>query len=182
MQMSLDGFVEGANGDMSWMNKNDEEDWNHLFDMLKSVDLLLLGRGMWPDYRKYWQEALSNKGDFTEMEKKYARYAEKTEHIVFSKTLQDAGWGNTKIINGSIPEEVAKLKQKTGKDIQIVGGAQFASTLIDAGLVDEYRLGLHPAILHAGKSLFASLLKNQSLELVSSTQLKCGIVLLHYKN
>lgn len=151
------------------------------FDMIESVDLLILGRGMWNDYCNYWQAALTNTGNFTQNEKDYARYAEKTRHIVFSNTLKDSGWQNAIIMGGSIRDEVLKLKDQPGKDIQIVGGAKLASTLINSDLVDEYRLEVNPVILHTGKSLFTGLLKNQILKLKSANHLKSGVVILTYK-
>src|ERR1700712_417296 len=138
MQVSLDGFIEGENGDVSWIKHDDDEQWESLFEMLDSVDLFLLGRVMYPDYRDYWINALTDpKASKNELE--YARLADKTQHIVFSNTIKDSGWHNTEIVSGSAVEEVRKLKEQPGKSIEVVGGAMLATALIDAGLVDEYR-------------------------------------------
>src|SRR6186713_1158030 len=151
MQMSLDGFIAGENGDTSWMRTNDPEDWTDLFEMLKTVDLFVLGRVMWPDYSNYWKQALTS-STASPNEVKYARIAEKTPHLVFSKTIKDPEWTNANILSGDVVEEVKKLKQLPGKDIVSFGGAKFARTLIDAGLVDEYRLAVVGAIVTKGKS------------------------------
>jgi dihydrofolate reductase len=90
MQMSLDGFIEGENGDATWMNTNDPEDWPDLFEMLKTVDLFVLGRVMWPGYRDYWKQALTS-STASSNEVKYARMAEKTKHLVFSNTITGPG-------------------------------------------------------------------------------------------
>jgi dihydrofolate reductase len=180
MQVSLDGFIEGPNGDMSWLIKDDEELWLDLFEMLGSVDLLLLGRVMFPEYRNYWKQVLTKPGSPSN-EVAYAQLAEKTNHIVFSNTMKDPEWTNTKIINGRVSEEVAKLKNQTGKDIQVVGGAKLAATVIEAGLVDEYRLRINPVIVGSGKSFFKDQNTKRFLELISTKKLKSGIVIARYK-
>jgi dihydrofolate reductase len=180
MQVSLDGFIEGEDGDSSWIQKDDPELWDDLFDMLKSVDLFLLGRVMFPDYRDYWKWALN--GDKASAdERKYAALAEKTPHIVFSNTLKDPGWANTRIIGGPVAEEVKKLKQEPGKSIQIVGGARLAATLMNTGLVDEYRITLNPCLIGKGKSFFRLAHSKWKLKLQHSVMLKSGTVILKYK-
>ncbi|HZE84903.1 MAG TPA: dihydrofolate reductase family protein [Puia sp.] len=180
MQVSLDGFVEGPGGDMSWFVHDDPEHWADLFGMLQSVDLFLLGRGMWTDYRNYWKQALISSTASPD-EVAYAKLAEKTKHIVFSHTLADPGWENTSISNGPVAEEVRKIKQAPGKDIQVVGGARLAATILEAGLVDEYRLSIHPAILGEGKSFFRDQHTKQSLQFVSAKTLPSGGVIARYQ-
>jgi dihydrofolate reductase len=180
MQVSLDGFIEGPNGDSSWLIKDDDEQWQDLFEMVESVDLFLLGRAMFPGYRDYWKQALTKPG-FSSNEVAYARLAEKTNHIVFSNTVKDPEWSNTKIVKGRVAEEVAKLKNQPGKDIQVVGGAKLAATVIEAGLVDEYRLRINPVIVGSGKSFFKDQNTKRFLELISTKKLKSGIVIVRYK-
>jgi dihydrofolate reductase len=181
MQMSLDGFIVGENGDSSWMNTNDPEDWSDHFEMLKTVDLVLLGRVVWPDYRNYWKQALTSSTASTN-EVKYARIAEKTPHLVFSKTIKDPEWTNANILSGDVVEEAKKLKQLPGKDIVTYGGAMFARTLIEAGLVDEYRLCVVSAIVTKGKSFFDGLTKKSTLELTDVKKLKSGMIIVRYRN
>jgi dihydrofolate reductase len=181
MQMSLDGFIVGENGDTSWMSTNDPEDWTDLFEMLKTVDLFVLGRVMWPDYSTYWKQALTS-STASPNEVKYARIAEKTQHIIFSKTLKDPQWTNAKIVSGDVVEETKKLKQQPGKDIVTFGGAMFARTLIEAGLVDEYRLCVVSAIVTKGKSFFDGLTKKSTLELADVKKLKSGMIIVRYRN
>jgi len=179
MQMSLNGFAEGPKKDMSWMQPDTEEQWNNLFAMLKNVDLFVMGRGMWKEYRDYWTRALDQPG-FSSSEVKYATLATQTPHIVFSKTLQQSGWPNATIARGDLKRTITQLKQQPGKNIQIVGGAKFAAALIDTGLVDEYRLCINPVIVAKGKSIFSKLLNRHNLQLKAITALTPGLVLLHY--
>ncbi len=180
MQVSLDGFIEGPNGDMTWLHKDDKEQWQDLFEMLESVDLFLPGRVMFPDYRNYWKQALTNP-QASPNEVAYAQLAEKTKHIVFSHTMDDPGWENTQIINGDVAEELAKLKKQPGKDIQVVGGAKLAATVIEAGLVDEYRLVINPVIIGSGKSFFRDQHSKHLLELTGTKLFASGVMIAKYK-
>ena len=181
MQVSLDGYVEGPKGDMSWMQPDDDDAWEDLFGILSNtVDLFLLGRGMWAEYRDYWKKALAEPDKFSANELKYAKLAEKTQHIVFSKSLKNPGWENTAINNGDLAQEIQKLKAGKGKAIQIVGGANFAASLIDLGVVDEYRILVNPAIVGGGKSFFHQLKNCQSLQLTEVKRLGNGVVVMAY--
>ncbi|MBB5396738.1 dihydrofolate reductase family protein [Mucilaginibacter sp. AK015] len=177
--ISLDGYVEGPNGDMSWMQVDNDQEWDDLFESLNKVDLFILGSGMWTDYSSHWKKQLVDPGAPAN-EVKYAKIADKTPHIVFSKTLKDAGWDNTTINNGDLAAEVEKLKEQPGKDIMTFGGAKFVASLLDSGLVDEYRLAINPAILAGGKSSFNLLKKSQKLQLESVKQIG-QLVVLTYK-
>ena len=180
MQVSLDGFIEGPNGDMSWMQTDDGEQWDEVFEMLQSVDLMILGRVMFPDYRDYWKQALTNpKASANEVA--YARLAEKTKHIVFSSTMKDPQWNNTQIINGKVVDEIAKIKKQPGKDIYVVGGAKLAATVMEGGLVDEYRLTINPVIVGNGKSFFREQHSKHLLEPIHTKVQKSGVILAAYK-
>jgi dihydrofolate reductase len=182
MQVTLDGYVEGPKGDMSWMQPDDDEAWDDLFGMLSNtVDLFLLGRGMWPEYRDYWKKALAEPDKFSVNELKYAQLAERTQHVVFSKTLKNSGWENTCVNHGNLAEEIKKIKAGKGKAIQIVGGADFAAALIDLGVVDEYRILLNPAIVGGGKSFFHQLKNRQNLQLTDVKKLSNQVLVLNYK-
>ena len=87
MQMSIDGFIEGPNGDMSFLETDTTDLWGDLFGMLPDIDLLLLGRVMYPGYSGYWKDCLTNPGKHSAEEVKYAQWADKTQHVVFSQTL-----------------------------------------------------------------------------------------------
>jgi dihydrofolate reductase len=179
MQTSVDGYVEGENGDMSWIGKDGAELWADVFDILSNVDTAILGRGMFEGYRDYWKGCLT--GDCPPDELKYAKWADKTKHILVSKTIKDPKWQNTTIISGSVVDEIKKIKSAAGGDIYVVGGGQLARTVIDAGLVDEYRITVSPYILKGGKSLYNPLTKGRALELISAKALDTGSVVLRYR-
>ncbi|TMI27364.1 dihydrofolate reductase [Candidatus Bathyarchaeota archaeon] len=179
MQVTLDGFVAGPKGELDWL-ADDEEQGKDLFRMLRSADTFLLGRAMYPGYAKYWRSVLANpaakKGEL-----KFARIAEKTPHIVFSRTMKKADWKNTRIERRGASEAIRRLKQRAGKNMVVWGGARFASSLIGLGLVDEYRLLVNPVILGKGKPLFRSMNERRRIKLVDAKKFRSGIVLLRYK-
>ena len=191
MQMSLDGYIEGPAGEMDWFVIDEKEQWKDLFEFHKSIDTILLGAGMYPGYADYWRRAPSDPKALAD-EVEYSRRAAKTEHIVFSNSLTKVDpkapdnyhgeWRkNTRIINGDVKTEVLKLKQSSGrKDMVLFGGASMASSFIEHGLIDEYRLFVNQIILGAGKSLFQKVTKH-NLKLISSKTYNSGVVLLHYK-
>jgi dihydrofolate reductase len=148
LQVSVDGFIEGPNGELDWA-----ETWEDEFDLPPQIDTCLLGRGMYPGYQQYWRAILANpegvlpftgrvasKGEID-----YAHFADKTPHIVLSKTLDQVDWKNTRIVRDV--EEIRRLKQQPGKDIHAVGGATLVSSLMNLGLIDEVRLLVNPLIL-----------------------------------
>ena len=152
MQMSLDGYIEGPGGEMDWFVVDDDT-WKEMFEFLESIDTILLGAGMYPGYADYWRRILSDP-KARPNEVKYSTLAGKIEHIVFSSSTTKIDpmapedyhgeWRkNTRIVKGDVKTEVLKLKQSKGKDIVLWGGASMASSLIELGLIDEYRLSVN---------------------------------------
>ena len=178
MSMTLDGYVAGPNDEMDWM-QSDEDEWKDLFKDLHSADTYLLGRKMYPIYSEYWQSVLKNpssKGS----ELEFAKLADKTQHIVFTKGNFTPDWKNTRVSHDPVGE-VANLKKQPGKNIIAWGGANFASNLINLGLVNEVRIALNSTVLVKGKSLFGNLDHQNKLELIEARPLKSGLIILRYK-
>jgi dihydrofolate reductase len=182
MQSSLDGKIEGPEGYADWV-----EAWSDSYDVISQVDACLLGAGMYPGYEQYWtaiqngpDEVLPQTGSVpTPGEVGYARFAAQTPHYVLSSTVTSAAWPNTRFVRGL--DDVAALKREPGKDIYLVGGARTVASLIDAGLVDELRLTVHPLLAGEGKALFATTDRRRALELRKVQQLQGGRVSLIYE-
>ena len=179
MEMSLDGFIEGPNGEMDWL-VNSEEDWKEMFKDLESVDTYLLGRKMYPGYTDYWRSILTNESSPKD-ELRYAKLADKSQHIVFSKTLTTVEWKNTRIAVDPLAE-INQLKKQPGKDMVIWGGAELAATCINLGLVDRYRITLNPTILGGGKPMFNNISQRRKLKLLESRPMKSGATILWYED
>ena len=186
LQVSVDGSIEGPNGEMDWAMAEDEDSWKDTFEMLSHIDTLILGRRMYPGYEQYWLAVLANPDGVlpfsgrvaSKNEIDYARFADRTPHIVLSKTLDKVSWKTTRIVRDV--EEIRRLKQQSGKDIYAVGGATLVSSLMNLGLIDEIQLSVNPLILGGGKALFKDVKDRQTLKLVQAKPLKSGKVSLIY--
>ena len=181
MKVSADERIEGPDGFADWVDT-----WADDYGVMEEVDACLLGAGMYPGYEQYWT-AVQNASDQplpmtgrlpTPEEMDWARFAARTPHYVLSGTLTLARWSNTRFLRR--PEDVAALKREPGRNIYLIGGAQTTSSLIEAGLVDELRLIVHPLIAGGGKALFATTERRRDLELRSVRELEGGRVSLVY--
>jgi dihydrofolate reductase len=177
MSVSLDGFIEAADGDLSW-SFPDEELHQHFNDLVATIDIHLYGRGLYENMAAYWPTA-DEVPAAPAVEVEYARIWKDMRKIVFSKTLKQVGW-NSQLVNGDIAEEVNRLKAQRGKDMS-VGGAGIASAFTQLGLIDEYRLYVHPVVLGAGKPMFRQRHNSISLELIETRTFGGGVVLLRYE-
>lgn len=182
MQTSVDGKIAGPEGYADWV-----EGWGDNFGLMPHIDACLLGGGMYPSHEQYWtaiEEAepgrpLAITGTLpTPAEVEWARFAAQIPHYVLSSTLTSANWPRTRFLRGL--DEVAALKKQPGKDIYLIGGARTTTSLLDAGLVDELRLHVHPLIAGEGEALFATTGSRRHLELKSVQQLEGGRVSLIY--
>jgi dihydrofolate reductase len=108
----------------------------------------------------------------------YARLADKTPHIVLSRTLDKVAWKTTRIVREV--EEIRRLKQQPGKDMHVIGGATLVSSLMNLGLIDEVGMIVNPLILGGGKALFKDVKERHALKLVRAKPLKSGKVSLTY--
>jgi len=178
LQISVDGFIEGPNGELDWAMAEDEETWRDLDETLSSVDTFILGRGMYPAYERYWLALLANPAAGSRNEIAYARRADKTPHIVLSRTLDKAAWKTTRIVRDV--DEIRKMKQQPGKDMLVLGGATLVSGLMNLGLIDGLRLMVNPLVLGGGKALFKDVKDRHALKLVRAKPLKSGKVSLTY--
>jgi dihydrofolate reductase len=177
--MSMDGYITGPNGEMDWMVWNwDDKLKNYVFELTKPVDTIILGRKMTDGFVSYWSEIMTKPDDpFYEFAKKMIE----TPKVVFTKTLKKSQWTNTAIATGDLTDEIIKLKSKKGRDIIVYGGASFDSSLIKAGLIDEFHLFINPAVIGSGMTIFKDINEIQRFTMVKSTPFDCGIVELHYE-
>jgi dihydrofolate reductase len=185
MQMTLDGFSTGPNGEMDWLPAFDnEEAWKDLhqemWNQIENADTMLLGRVTYQIWETYWPAAATNPNS-TENDRKFSRYAEETQKIVVSNTLDKVNWRNTRLLKGNIAEEVLKLKQQSGKNMYLVGGASLAQTFTNLGLIDEYRIIIHPVILGNGKPLLRDVNVRRKLKLIDTKTYHSGAVGVNYQ-
>jgi len=177
MSVSLDGYIEAANGDLSW-SFPDEELHQYFNDRESTFDVLLYGRRLYETMAAYWPTADLNPSA-PKYEIEFARIWKSKPKVVFSRTLHQVGW-NARLVRENIAEEVNKLKRQPGHRM-IVGGAEIASAFTQLGLIDEYWLYLQPLILGGGKPMFRPLDDKVNLQLVETRQFGSGVVLLKYQ-
>lgn len=177
MQMSLDGFVAGANGEMDWLTWNwDDELKKYINELTENIDLILLGRKLAEGFIPTWRSRAEN----PETADDFSRKMVDTPKIVFSDTLEKSGWENAQIAEGDSQSVIKRLKEETGQDIIVYGGGSFVSSLIKDNLIDEYNLFINPVALGSGMPIFNSLKNNLNLSLNESRSFECGIVALRY--
>lgn len=177
MQMTLDGYIAGPNGEMDWL-RGGEDEWDEMLKFLRSVDTCVVGSGMYAGYDHYWRQVLS-KPDAAAGELAYARFAESTSHVVFSQSQATVDAPNARVAH-DVKTEINRMKQQEGKDIVAWGGQTFANSLIRLGLVDEYRITLNPTLLGAGKALFDKLEERKKLSLQDSRPMRSGNIVIRY--
>lgn len=182
MKMSVDGKVEGPEGYADWVQA-----WSDDYGLTEQVDACVIGGGMYPGYVQYWT-IIDNHPDQphplsgqvpTPAEVDWARFAVQTPHYVLSSTEASEVWpANTRFLRSS--EEIAALKQESGKDIYLMGGPRLTESLLDAGLVDELRLIVYPLVVGPGTTLFSSTRRRRGLELQKVQELPDGRLSLRF--
>jgi dihydrofolate reductase len=146
ISMSVDGFVGAVGGDVDWIFPSLSEDATQwMLDTLWQADTHVMGRVTYQGMAAHWPTS-------TEV---FAAPMNEIPKVVFSRTLSQADWGDTRVAGGDLAEEIGRLKQQSGKDIVAHGGAGFVQALSSLGLIDEYRLLVHPVALGRGLPLFA---------------------------
>jgi dihydrofolate reductase len=175
MGVSLDGFIAGPDGEIDWSAPDEELHRVHNRQM-RDVGTHLCGRRLY-EAMTYWETAEENPSA-PEYELDFARIWKDTPKIVFSKTLQKVE-GDYTLVRGDATEEVKKLKERTGGDLA-VGGAGLASTFIELGLIDEYRLLVSPVVLGGGTPYFPTLQQRINLELIETQTFGSRVVYVRY--
>ena len=178
MQVSIDGFVAGLNGEMDWMVWNwDDALLQYVTDLTAPVDCILLGRVLAEGFIPHWAAAATN----PENTEEFATRMHETPKVVFSKTLHHHEWDNTRLATGDLAEEISKLKNQDGGDIIVYGGGSFVTDLIKEVLIDEYHFFINPSILGAGMPIFQGLEARRGMKLLHAKSFDSGIVVLCYE-
>ena len=173
VQMSIDGLIAGPNSEMDWM----AWDWSdklkdYVAELCKSTDCIILGANLAKGFIPHWKSNSELEG---------ASFFNETSKIVFTKSIEKNEWENTILENGDLVEKINDLKNQDGNDIIAYGGAKFVSSLIKAGLIDEFHLFINPSILGNGMTIFKDIENRQNLTLKKTESFECGIVVLHYE-
>jgi dihydrofolate reductase len=176
MNVSLDGYVETPDHSLEWATV-DEELHSWFNDRAREVDASLYGRRMYQLMADYWPTAESDRSATPAM-LDFARLWKPMPKVVFSSTLDAVGW-NGRLVRGEVGEELARVRTEFDGDLD-VGGATLAAAFIQRGLVDEYRMVVHPVILGAGTPFFPPLATPLHLRLAETRTFESGVVYLGY--
>ena len=176
MSVSVDGFFEGPNHDLTW-NRVDEELLTHINGELATKGAFLHGRVTHELMAAYWPTA-DEAPEATPTVVEFARIWRDMPKLVYSRTLDHVDWSTT-VVREVVPEEVVALKRQPGGDL-MVGGADLAATFRRHDLIDEYRLYIHPVAIGEGSRLFPADAR-LSLRLIDTRVFGSGVVLLRYE-
>lgn len=172
MQCSIDGFVAGPNGDLSWIFQDFDASFERwAVEKLWQAGAHVMGSVTYRDMAAYWPTSTEP----------YAPPMNQIPKIVFSRSMTEAPWPETRIVSGDLTDEVPRLKQEGGKELLAHGGARLAQSLVKTGLVDEYRLVRHPVALGNGLRLFPELGTLARFELAEAIMLGNGLVVEVYR-
>jgi dihydrofolate reductase len=182
MQVTLDGRILGPAGEVDWVDS-----WADGLELLPPVDAFVLGGGMFPDYEHFWATLLHDPPAAADLlgrdpyprELAYARTAAKTPHFVLSKTLTETTWPTARIVRDA--DELRTLRQEPGRAVYVVGGPRLVASLIDAHLLDELHLLVHPVLAGGGTSFYSGITQHDGLALVAAEPMASDRVHLAYR-
>ena len=177
LSVSLDGFADSSSHSLDWV-QIDEELHTFFNDQSREMSASLYGRRMYELMFGYWPTAGADPAA-TPAEVDFAGIWKRIPRIVFSTTLDQVDPGS-RLVRSDPVEEVARLKPQPGYDMD-VAGPTLASALMRAGLVDEYRLFVHPIILGAGTPFFTALDARVPLKLLETRTFGSGVVYVRYE-
>ena len=177
MSVSLDGYIEGPNRELDW-HLVDDELHSHFNDYLATMGAFLNGRVTYELMAGFWPTADTDPASTRPMVE-FARIWRDMPKIVYSRTLERAGW-NATIVRDVAPEEVMALKAQPGGDM-VLGGADLAAEFMRHDLIDEYRIYIHPVVIGRGKPLFPPSDTRVDLRLAETRTFGNGVVLIRYE-
>jgi len=174
LAVSLDGFIEGPNREIDWIEFT-EEAGTALSQFLEEIDTVLYGRVSYEAWGHYTPPA-----DSADFEKEFYKKLNKTTKYVFS-TTKDHFEGNPIVVKSDIKHTIEQLKQQPGKHIWLYGGSQLITTFLNLDLVDEFRIAVMPIVLGAGNPLFKEISHRVKLKLLKAEGSPSGVVELNYE-
>jgi Dihydrofolate reductase len=170
LAMTLDGFIEGPNGEIHWCIMDDDMNFD---GFLSRIDSIFYGRVSYDAWGNFQPDSNANETETNLWKNVHA----KKKYVFSRQPRQDPG---ATFISEDIQQRVSAIKQQEGKDIWLYGGASLIKTFIQANLVDIYRISVHPIVLGKGKPLFEDLSERLHLKLMESRAFKSGVVQLIY--
>lgn len=171
LAVTLDGFIEGPNGEIDWCIMDDDMDFG---SFISDIDTIFYGRVSYDAWGNFQPDATASSAE----KEMWQGIHSKSKFVFSSQNRRD---DHATFISADIANKVAEIKQQGGKDIWLYGGASLIKTFINSGLIDLYKVSVHPVVLGAGKPLFEDLKERIGLRLVETNVFKSGVVELTYE-
>ncbi|MEO6960863.1 MAG: dihydrofolate reductase family protein [Puia sp.] len=172
--MSVDGIFDADSMDEWYTPFDSISRQNYIREGIMACDALMFGRSTYEMLAPHWSAMKNN-------EMGVAAKLNSTPKYVISSSLKKADWNNSTIISKDVNREITKLKQLAGREIQIEGSATLIKSLAGTGLIDEYRLLIHPIIMGKGKQFFKEGMHTDRMKLINTTTLDKGVMVLCYQ-
>jgi dihydrofolate reductase len=176
MSVSLDGYIVGPDGNFDWTMP--KEVFGFWIDEIRGVGVHLLGRRLY-ETMLYWETA-DQDPSLDDAMLEWAAIWKPLPKVVFSTTLP-AVQGNARLASGGVAEEIERLRAEPEKGDIAIGGATLAAEAAALGLIDEYRVRVHPLLVGGGIPFFPRRERRVDLELVENRSFSSGVVYLHYR-
>jgi dihydrofolate reductase len=176
---SIDGYIAGPNGEFDWPALGPEL-FGYSEAMNEQVDTLMYGRVVWDMMASYWPTADADPATTDDHVRAFAPFWRQTPKVVVSRTLDEADWG-ARVIGRNLADEIVDLKRRPGRDILLTGGAEVAASLTELGLLDDYRIVVHPVVLGGGPRLLLEPKDRIDMSLTDSRTFDSKTVLLRYE-
>lgn len=173
--ITLNGFLQGANGDLSWHTHGTEEN-RYAADSLQAENILLFGRKTYEIMAGYWPTPMAMENDPI-----VAKGMNRAEKLVFSRTLNNAAWENSKVVSGNIVEQIKQLRNTPGNNLTLLGSGSILTLFAENRLIDDYLIMIDPVAIGSGTSIFQGIEHRLQLSLKNVQTFNSGVILLHYK-
>jgi len=171
LAVTLDGFIEGPNGEIDWCIMDDDMDFD---GFLSGIDTIFYGRVSYEAWGNFQPDENASPAEKVLWDGVHS----KKKYVFSSQNIKD---DNAVFINSDISQKVNEIKKQSGKDIWLYGGASLIKTFIQLNLIDIYRISVHPTVLGNGKPLFEDLKERIELKLLETNVFKSGVVQLIYE-
>jgi dihydrofolate reductase len=186
--LTADGHFAGADGNLDWVVPDDEQA-RAAAAGIAGIDTALFGRRTYEIFESFWRHAIDDSGSVPDPHRPGARSCEhrtiavalgQMTKLVFSRTLSEVTWHNAHLMRELDAAAIAAMKRQPGQDMIIFGSGSIVAQLTEAGLIDEYQLGICPVFVGNGRRLLGGLPVTLKLELAEARRLPSGDVLLRY--
>lgn len=176
--VTLDGYFVGDNGDMNWAHTgNDDPEYQEFVAGNASGEsVLMFGRVTYDMMASYWPTPIADQ-HMPVVAKKMNEAAK----VVFSRTMDEALWHNTKLVKGNLVAEVKKMKEKEGPGMVILGSGSIVAQLAAENLIDEYQVVLDPVVLGRGRTMFEGIPEMLSMKLTKTRSFNNGKIFLCFE-